>query len=82
LSIYKTFAYLPNSNFEDLDKGYGNNNIGTIVESVKYQHAAIRIHDRTNEFISTMSTSTDLDTNVTKEPVYATYPNFMDVHTV
>jgi hypothetical protein len=34
LSIYKTFAYLPNSNFDDLDKGYGNKNIGTTVESV------------------------------------------------
>jgi hypothetical protein len=33
LSIYKTFAYLPNSNFDDLDKGYGN--IGTtVIESV------------------------------------------------
>jgi hypothetical protein len=44
MSIYKTFAYLPNSNFEDLDKGYGNNNIGTaIVESV---NTNIRIHVR------------------------------------
>jgi hypothetical protein len=33
LSIYKTFAYLPNSNFDDLI-GYGNKNIGTTVLKV------------------------------------------------
>jgi hypothetical protein len=38
--------------------------------------------DRTNRLLVLLSTSTDLDTNVTKEPVYATYPIIMDVHTV
>jgi hypothetical protein len=33
--------------------------------------------DRTNpDLLVLLSTSTDLDTNVTKEPVYATYPNY------
>jgi hypothetical protein len=84
LSIYKTFAYLPNSNFEDLDKGYGNNNIGTaIVESVNTNMQQLGYTlDRTNRLLVLLSTSTDLDTNVTKEPVYATYPIIMDVHTV
>jgi hypothetical protein len=60
LSIYKTFAYLPNSNFDDLDKGYGNKNIGTTVESVQQSE------DRTIQIYVLLSTSTDLDTNITK----------------
>jgi hypothetical protein len=33
--------------------------------------------DRTNpDLLVLLSTSTDLDTNITKEPVYATYPNY------
>jgi hypothetical protein len=79
LSIYKTFAYLPNSNFEDLDKGYGNNNIGTtVIESVNTNMQKLGYTlDRTNpDLLVLLSTSTDLDTNVTKEPVYATYPNY------
>jgi hypothetical protein len=79
LSIYKTFAYLPNSNFEDLNKGYGNNNIGTaVVESVNTNMQLLGYTlDRTNpDLLVLLSTSTDLDTNVTKEPVYATYPNY------
>jgi hypothetical protein len=78
LSVYKTFAYLPNSNFEDLDKGYGNNNIGTtVIESVNANMQKLGYTlDRTNpDLLVLLSTSTDLDTNVTKEPVYATYPN-------
>jgi hypothetical protein len=79
LSSYKTFAYLPNSNFEDLDKGYGNNNIGTtVIESVNTNMQQLGYTlDRTNpDLLVLLSTSTDLDTNVTKEPVYATYPNY------
>jgi hypothetical protein len=78
LSVYKTFAYLPNSNFEDLDKGYGNNNIGTtVIESVNTNMQQLGyILDRTNpDLLVLLSTSTDLNTNVTKEPVFATYPN-------
>jgi hypothetical protein len=79
LDTYKTFAYLPNSNFEDLDKGYGNNNIGTnVIESVNTNMQQLGYTlDRTNpDLLVLLSTSTDLDTNVTKEPVYATYPNY------
>lgn len=79
LSVYKTFAYLPNSNFEDLDKGYGNNNIGTtVIESVNTNMQQLGYTlDRTNpDLLVLLSTSTDLDTNVAKEPVYATYPNY------
>jgi hypothetical protein len=79
LSVYKTFAYLPNSNFEDLDKGYDNNNIGTtVIESVNtnMQQLGYKL-DRTNpDLLILLSTSTDLDTNVTKQPVYATFPNY------
>jgi hypothetical protein len=79
LSNYKTFAYLPNSNFEDLDKGYGNNDIGTtVIESVNANMQKLGYTlDRTNpDLLVLLSTSTDLDTNVTREPVYATYPNY------
>jgi hypothetical protein len=38
--------------------------------------------DRTNPDLLVLSTSTDLDTNITKEPVYATSIIIMDVHTV
>lgn len=79
LGTYKTFAYLPNSNFEDLDKGYGNNNIGkTVIETVNTNMQQLGYTlDRTKpDLLVLLSTSTDLDTNVTKEPVYATYPNY------
>jgi hypothetical protein len=79
LGTYKTFAYLPNSNFEDLDKGYGNNKIGTtVIETVNTNMQQLGYTlDRTKpDLLVLLSTSTDLDTNVTKEPVYATYPNY------
>jgi hypothetical protein len=79
LSIYKTFAYLPNSNFEDLDKGYGNNNIGTTViktVNTNMQQLGYTLDRTKPDLLVLLSTSTDMDTNITKEPVYATYPNY------
>jgi hypothetical protein len=79
LSVYKTFAYLPNSNFDDLDKGYDNNNIGTtVIENVNTNMQQLGYTlDRTKpDLLVLLSTSTDLDTNITKEPVYATFPNY------
>jgi hypothetical protein len=64
-------------------KGYGNKNIGTtVIESVNTNMQKLGYTlDRTNPDLLVLSTSTDLDTNITKEPVYAT-SIIMDVHTV
>jgi hypothetical protein len=73
LSIYKTFAYL--IAILTIWIGYGNKNIGTTVESVNTNMQKLGYTlDRTNpDLLVLLSTSTDLDTNITKEPVYATY---------
>lgn len=79
LSNYKTFAYLPNSNFDDLDKGYDNTDVGmAVIESVNtnMQQLGYNLDRNKPDLLVLLSTSTDTETNVTKEPVYATYPNY------
>jgi hypothetical protein len=78
LSIYKTFAYLPNSNFDDLIRDMATRTLEQLLLKVLIPTCRIRYTlDRTNpDLLVLLSTSTDLDTNITKEPVYATYPNY------
>ncbi|MBO6879842.1 DUF4136 domain-containing protein [Winogradskyella sp.] len=79
LNDYNTFAYLPNSNFDDFEKFENDNSVGmAVIESVnqnmKDQGYTI---DRDNpDLLVLLSTMTDIDKTVTKDPVYATYPRY------
>ncbi len=79
LRDYNTFAYLPNSNFDDFEKFENDNSVGLAViecvnENMKNQGYTI---DRDNpDLLVLLSTSTDVEKTVTNEPVYATYPRY------
>lgn len=79
LGNYQTFAYLPNSNFDSNQSRFNNENVGkAVIESVNRNMRQLGYTlDRTNpDLLVLMSTSTDRETNVTTDPVYATYPNY------
>lgn len=79
LRNYNTFAYLPNSNFDDFEKFENDNSVGlAVIESVnqnmKDQGYTL---DRDNpDLLVLLSTSTDVEKTIDSEPVYATYPRY------
>ena len=79
LGNYDTFAYLPNSNFDDYENFENDNNVGmSVIESVNQnmENEGYRM-DRSNpDLLVLLSTMTDTEQTVTKEPVYATYPRY------
>ncbi len=79
LANYDTFAYLPNSNFDDFEKFENDNSVGlSVIENVnrnmKKQGYSI---DRENpDLLVLLNTVVDTEKTVTEEPVYATYPRY------
>lgn len=79
LSNYNTFAYLPNSNFDAIEKFKNYNTAGmsvikSINENMKAQGYTM---DRDNpDLLVLLTTNSDIEKTVSKEPVYATYPNY------
>ena len=79
LSNYETFAYLPNSNFDDLEKFETDNTVGeSIIQRVNQNMKSEGYTmDRSNpDLLVLLSTTTDTEKTVIKEPIYATYPNY------
>lgn len=79
LDSYETFAYLPNSNFDDIEKFESDNSVGTAVinhvnKNMKLQGYTM---DRNNpDLLVLLTTKTDLEKYITTDPVYATYPTY------
>lgn len=79
LSNYNSFAYLPNSNFDDLKKFETDDTVGTaIIESVNrnMKQKGFELDRDTPDLLVLISTMTDKERSVSQQPVYATYPNF------
>ena len=79
LSDYESFAYLPNSNFDDLSKFETDNKVGlSIINSVNEKMKDLGYAlDRSNpDLLVILSTNTDSEKTVSKDPVYATYPAY------
>lgn len=77
LSNYKTFAYLPNSNFDDLEKFETDSNVGmSVIESVNQnmKNQGYTVERNNPDLLVLLSTSTDIEKTVDQDPVYATYP--------
>jgi len=79
LDNYQTFAYLPNSNFDDLEKFDNDESVGkSVLNHVnrKMEMEGYKM-DRSNpDLLVLINTTTDIDRTVTTEPVYATYPGY------
>jgi len=79
LSDYKTFAYLPNSNFDNLEKFENDENVGkAVIESVNtnMKNQGYQM-DRTNpDLLVLLTTMTDMEREITREPNYATFPRY------
>lgn len=77
LDSYDTFAYLPNSNFDDIEKFESDNSVGTAVidrvnKNMKQKGYTM---DRSNpDLLVLLTTKTDMEKYVNTDPVYATYP--------
>ncbi|WP_047548204.1 DUF4136 domain-containing protein [Psychroserpens sp. Hel_I_66] len=81
LENYKTFAYLPNSNFDDLNKFEQDNTVGMNVIDLVNKKMMDKGYtlDRTNpDLLILLSTTVDKEKSVSQEPVYATYPTYYD----
>lgn len=79
LSTYQTYAYLPNGNFESLERNFDGNKVGEeVINSVNrnMQQEGYTLDRDNPDLLVLVSTSTDRDVNVTQDPVYATYPNY------
>jgi len=77
LSNYKTFAYLPNSNDQLSNKSYSNLTVNTTVVDAINMNMKKEGYtlDRDNpDLLVLVSTKTNLETETTTDPVYATYP--------
>lgn len=79
LDTYETFAYLPNSNFDELTDYETDKSVGTaVIESVNQnmKRQGYRL-DRSNpDVLVLLTTLTDLEKSVTQDPIYATYPSY------
>lgn len=79
LSNYETFAYLPNSNFDDLEKFETDEDVGASIlqnvnRNMKMQGYEL---DRENpDLLVLLETNTDMEKTLSSEPVYARYPNY------
>lgn len=84
LGNYDTFAYLPNSSVQMPDKSYNEDINSAIIEAVNNNmRQAGYTMDRDNpDLLVLVSTKTNLETETTTEPVYATYPYINGVATV
>lgn len=79
LSDYKTFAYLPNSNFENLEKFENDSDVGlAVIESVNknMKKQGYDIDRSSPDLLVLLTTATDMEKSVSQDPVYATYPRY------
>ena len=77
LSMYNTFAYLPNTNVEVPGESYNDEEINTvIIETINrnMRQAGYNLDRDNPDLLVLASASTDLERQTTREPVYATYP--------
>ncbi len=77
LNSYSTFAYLPNSNFDDYIKFETDNSVGmAVIENVNHNMQKVGYKmDRNNpDLLVLLSTTTNIEKTASTEPVYATYP--------
>ncbi|MGC1514547.1 MAG: DUF4136 domain-containing protein [Maribacter sp.] len=79
LKTYKTFAYLPNGNFDNPDMGYSDESVGEVViNEVNGQMKALgyTLNKNQPDLLVLLNTKTNRETEVYKDPVYATYPRY------
>ncbi len=77
LSKYQTFAYLPNSNVEVEGKNYNNDKVNAmVVEAINenMREAGYTLERNNPDLLVLISTKTDMETRVDRDPIYATYP--------
>jgi hypothetical protein len=77
LSQFETFAYLPNTNAEVEGKSYNDEKVNAaIVAAVNSQmrEAGYSLDRDQPDLLVLISVDTDIETEVTQDPVYATYP--------
>lgn len=85
LEKYDTFAFLPNANVEVQDRNYNDENINSmIVETVNQnmREAGYSLDRDNPDLLVLISTSTEIEREMTTSPVYAAYPYGAGVTTI
>ena len=85
LNKYRTFAYLPNANPDVEGKAYNDANINkAIIETINanMEQAGYTLDRNNPDLLVLVSTKTYMQTNVSTDPVYATYPYTVGVNSV
>ena len=79
LADYETFAYLPNSNFEELDDFESDDNVGaSIIQNVNrnMKMQGYELERNNPDLLVLLNTNTDTEKTLSSEPIYARYPNY------
>ena len=77
LSQYKSFAYLPNSNFDNLDMGYDDKTVGESVinqVNMNLKKAGYELDRENPDLLVLINTKTSTGVTKDADPIYATYP--------
>ncbi len=77
LESYKSFAYLPSSNFDDSTLEYNDKTVGTkVIERVNsnLMKAGYTLDRENPDLLVLIRTMVDTETQTYKEPIYANYP--------
>ena len=79
LADYETFAYLPNSNFEELDDFESDDNVGvSVIQNVNrnMKMQGYELERNNPDLLVLLNTNTDTEKTLSSEPIYARYPNY------
>ncbi len=85
LSKYSTYAYLPNSNVEIQGKNYNDERANSMVIDAineNMQEAGYTLDRNNPDLLVLISTKTNLETTMERDPIYATYPYTYGVSTI
>ena len=79
LNNYETFAYLPNSDFDDFEKFEADNNVGyAVIENVNenMKEEGFEIDRNNPDLLVLLDAKVDLETKITTKPIYTSYPKY------
>ena len=77
LSNYRTFAYLPNTNFDDKEVGFNDSSVGySVIQSVNtnLEKNGFELDRESPDLLVSIRTKMDVDKETVRDPMYATYP--------
>lgn len=84
LSVYDSFAYLPNTDIEMPSKSFNDDVNEAVIETINsnLRQAGYELDRQNPDLLVLVSTETDTEIGATTDPIYATYPYATGVTTI